>query len=63
VIAVPATQVTVVTEICARNGVKSATIGEVTAAAEGLTLDGLGTLDYLELDAAWRGTLPELFGA
>jgi phosphoribosylformylglycinamidine synthase subunit PurL len=37
-------------------------LGVVTGSEHGLALDGLGTLALDTLGAAWRGTLPTLFG-
>jgi phosphoribosylformylglycinamidine synthase len=61
-IAVPPAELAAVTALFAEHHQPHTVLGAVTPDEPGLTIDGVATIPLADLGAAWRGTLPALFG-
>ena len=61
-LAVPDATLGAFTDLCDAHGQPWTTLGSVAPDARALDIAGVGALPLAELRAAWRGTLPRLFG-
>jgi phosphoribosylformylglycinamidine synthase len=61
-VAVPGAEESRFTELCSTRGLPWTRIGVVDAAVDAVEIQGVASVGLAELQTAWEGTLPALFG-